>query len=60
MLAQIYAVDKLARTYAYECIDLLDLYRQMYTESKPLSKHDDKVFKAMEEHAKDVVDTTER
>lgn len=60
MLAQIHAVDIHARKYAYECIDLLDLYRQMYTEATPLCAHDQQVFTTMENACKDIIDETER
>lgn len=61
MLAQIHEKDRLARIYAYECIDILDLHRQMYvTEVKPLSSHDLLIFTRMENDCKDIIDNIEK
>jgi len=58
MLAQIHETDPWANKYAYECIDLLDLYRQVYRGE--YTKDDEALFRRMEEDAKDVIDDVAR
>lgn len=54
LLAQIHKSDRFASEHAYECIDLLDLYRQKYPGR--YDAVDEDVFTCMEDASKDVID----